>query len=203
MRNAECHECAVCGSNRVREATFTEKLKCGRRSLVVGPLHRFECDECGAVFEDELQNRQNQIAFDAARDSRPEFITPGDVARLRSKYDLTQEEGVKIFGGGPKTFSKWERGVSRPATPTAKLLRLALENPDVMFRLARMAGIELRMEQVADVQAMAGSLLARDSLLALNESPRERAGQRSRRLATIQFDAANDAHAVGFTPVAA
>ena len=56
---------------------------------------------------------------------------------------LTQKQANQIFGGGVQSFSKWERGTSSPAGPTARLIRLALKHADVMAALANEVGVRI------------------------------------------------------------
>jgi hypothetical protein len=44
---------------------------------------------------------------------------------------LKLREAGLLFGGGKKSFEKYESGAIVPSTPTKRLLRLAVERPDL------------------------------------------------------------------------
>ena len=53
--------------------------------------------------------------------------------------DLTQHEASRIFGGGPRSFTKYETGTVRPSRAMLNLLILAVESPGAFDRLKAMS----------------------------------------------------------------
>ena len=53
------------------------------------------------------------------------------IRAIRLNCGLTQREAGKVFGGGDKSFEKYESGKIEPSEPTKRLLRLAMEHPEL------------------------------------------------------------------------
>ena len=119
------------------------KFRHGRRPHVVNGMHFAVCDECNTQGFLQGQRDENQGLIQEYMKTLIEYVSPSDILALREKYLLTQEQAGMIFGGGKQGFSKWERGMTAPAGPTARLIKLALKNPDSMRELAVQAGIQL------------------------------------------------------------
>ena len=56
-------------------------------------------------------------------------LTPADIRRIRLQLDLTQEEAGKRIGGGPRAFSKYEKGEVQPSAAIENLLRILDADP--------------------------------------------------------------------------
>jgi putative transcriptional regulator len=69
------------------------------------------------------------------RGSRHHF-GPGeiDVARIRNKIDLTQDEFAQLCGVSVATLSNWEQRRRRPTGPSRALLMLLQANPKSALR---------------------------------------------------------------------
>jgi DNA-binding transcriptional regulator YiaG len=61
-------------------------------------------------------------------------FTPEAIRAIRQRCGLTQGEADFVFGAGQKSFEKYERGEAHPSESVKRLLRLAMEHPD-LFRL--------------------------------------------------------------------
>jgi HTH-type transcriptional regulator/antitoxin MqsA len=61
-------------------------------------------------------------------------FVPVVIRSIRQRCGLTQREAGLVFGTGEKSFEKYERGEIRPSAPTKRLLKLAMEQPE-LFRL--------------------------------------------------------------------
>lgn len=59
-------------------------------------------------------------------------ISPLVVRAAREAVGASQREAGRLFGGGPTAFHKYETGKAVPSQGMAKLLRLALERPDLV-----------------------------------------------------------------------
>ena len=93
---------------------------------------------------DSIQAGLNE-AMDHARGNkasvkvyRPE---PVDVAALRRRVGMTQEQFAARFGVSVATLRHWERGDRRPQGPALVLLNLIDREPDAVLRLLDKAGM--------------------------------------------------------------
>ena len=65
---------------------------------------------------------------------KPE-ITPEEIREIRQSLGLTQAEAGEILGGGPRAFTKYEAGATKPAVSIINLLRLLEADPSVLSTL--------------------------------------------------------------------
>jgi len=137
-------KCPVCD-----EGTWLPKcdgiysFRYGRKVHEVAGQHYALCAKCGTRGYLPGQRDENRAQIRRYQDSLPGFISPSDVLAVREKYMLTQKDASLIFGGGVQSFSKWERGTASPAGPTARLIKLALNYPEVMQALAKEVGSKI------------------------------------------------------------
>jgi HTH-type transcriptional regulator / antitoxin MqsA len=88
--------------------------------------------------EGQLVDEDNQIAELAERTAKAlakgkTIFVPAVVRAIREACGLTQREAGRIFNTGEKSFEKYESGEIAPSKPTERLLRLAMERPE-LFR---------------------------------------------------------------------
>ena len=86
----------------------------------------------------QLVDDDNKIAEMARRSAKQiamgeTVFVPVVIRAIRENCGLTQREAGEIFGGGEKSFEKYESGEIEPSEPTKRLLRLAMQKPD-LFR---------------------------------------------------------------------
>lgn len=62
--------------------------------------------------------------------------SPSEVARVRKTLKLTQSEASRIFGGGPRSFQKYESGEVRATRTMTLALRLAERHPHEVLQMA-------------------------------------------------------------------
>ncbi len=89
--------------------------------------------------EGQLVDEDNQIADMARRTAKAlahgeKVFVPVVIRAIRIRCGLTQREAGKVFGTGEKSFEKYESGEIHPSAPTKRLLKLAMERPE-LFRL--------------------------------------------------------------------
>jgi HTH-type transcriptional regulator/antitoxin MqsA len=53
------------------------------------------------------------------------------IRAIRQRCGLTQREAGLLFGAGEKSFEKYESGEIQPSAPTKRLLKLAMEKPEL------------------------------------------------------------------------
>lgn len=91
--------------------------------------------------EGQLVDEDNQVAEMARRTAealiRGEAFTPVLIRAIRLHCGLSQRDAGELFGAGEKAFEKYESGQIRPSEPTKRLLRLALERPELFQKPPR------------------------------------------------------------------
>lgn len=104
----------------------------------------------------QLVDEDNQVAEMARRSARAiakgEAFPPVLIRAIRVRCGLSQRDAGEVFGTGEKSFEKYEGGQIPPSKPTQRLLRLAMERPDLFTKAARLDGkvqapAELRLVQ--------------------------------------------------------
>ncbi len=91
--------------------------------------------------EGQLVDEDNQIADMARRTAKAlahgeKVFVPVVIRAIRQRCGLTQREAGIVFGTGEKSFEKYESGAIKPSAPTKRLLKLAMERPE-LFRLLK------------------------------------------------------------------
>jgi HTH-type transcriptional regulator/antitoxin MqsA len=89
--------------------------------------------------EGQLVDDDNQVADMARRTAKAlahgeKVLVPVVIRAIRQRCGLTQREAGLLFGTGEKSFEKYESGEIQPSPPTKRLLRLAMEKPE-LFKL--------------------------------------------------------------------
>ncbi|MBK7897937.1 MAG: type II toxin-antitoxin system MqsA family antitoxin [Betaproteobacteria bacterium] len=132
--------CPLCGEGHVTpraEETVTEYA--GQQGKVT--LHFAECDACGSEITGDADSRANKRAVLAFRKSVDGVLTGSEIRALREKYSITQDQAARLFGGGPKAFSKYEADDVAHAAAMDTLLRLALRSEDTFWELVALKGM--------------------------------------------------------------
>ena len=86
--------------------------------------------------EGQLVDDDNQIAEMARRTAKAiargeTVFVPVVIRAIRERCGLTQREAGLLFGTGEKSFEKYESGAIQPSAPTKRLLKLAMERPEL------------------------------------------------------------------------
>jgi HTH-type transcriptional regulator/antitoxin MqsA len=86
--------------------------------------------------EGQLVDEDNQIAEMARRTAKAlahgeKVFVPVVIRAIRQRCGLTQREAGLLFGTGEKSFEKYESGEIQPSAPTKRLLKLAMERPEL------------------------------------------------------------------------
>ena len=89
----------------------------------------------------QLVDEDNLVAEMARRTAqalaRGEPFPPVLIRAIRVRCGLSQRDAGEAFGTGEKSFEKYEAGQIPPSKPTQRLLRLAMERPDLFTKPAR------------------------------------------------------------------
>ncbi len=115
--------------------------------------------------EGQLVDDDNKVAEMARRTAKAiakgeTVFVPIVILSIRENCGLTQRQAGQVFGGGDKSFEKYESGEIAPSEPTKRLLRLAMERPD-LFRKPKPGSLALPTQSdvalVRDVLAKASN----------------------------------------------
>lgn len=140
MKTTQPASCPLCGEGRLHqkeelnEVTYegvTERI----------PLYFLVCDACGSDQVGNEESRRNKRTMLAFRKRVDGFLTGAEIRAMRQRWDITQQQAAKIFGGGPVAFSKYENDDLVPSDAMNKLLRVADAVPAAFGWLAERAGL--------------------------------------------------------------
>ena len=132
--------CPLCGEGHVTPRTeemVTEYS--GQKGTVT--LHYVECDVCGSEITDDADGRANKRAVLAFRKSVGGLLTGAEIRALREQYGITQDQSARLFGGGPKAFSKYESDDVAHSVSMDTLLRLVRNNEEAFLDLVAQKGM--------------------------------------------------------------
>lgn len=132
--------CPLCGEGSVHETRFDEPFEYKGKTITIS-LHCKECDVCGSEFSDAATSKKNQRVINAAKKQIDKLLDSDSIARLRKKWNVTQVEAGRIFGGGPVAFSKYESDDVVQSEAMDKLLRVADAVPEARHWLLMHAGL--------------------------------------------------------------
>lgn len=126
--------CPLCGEGHLTPCT-TETVTeyAGQQGKVT--LRFTECDACGSEIAGEADSRANKRAVLAFRKSVDGLLSGADIRALRDKYGITQDQAARLFGGGPKAFSKYEADDVAHSAAMDTLLRLVLRSEEAFWEL--------------------------------------------------------------------
>ena len=89
----------------------------------------------------QLVDDDNMVAEMARRTAiaiaKGEAFPPVLIRAIRLRCGLSQRDAGELFGTGEKSFEKYEAGEIPPSKPTQRLLRLAMERPDLFAKPVR------------------------------------------------------------------
>ena len=135
--------CPLCnGALELRkDRTYTFRFKA--KAHVLHGLERWVCPACDIGVSGSDTAARNKVAIRDFERSIAGEMAPGDILELREKYRLSQEQAMRIFKTARRAFSKWERGEVAPVASVARMLRLALDEPEYMRMMVEKAGEEV------------------------------------------------------------
>lgn len=90
------------------------------------------CDHCHDGFVEYDESEENAwLAFRNQVDAEQ----AAELARIRKKLRLTQQEAAQLTGGGKNAFSRYERGQAKPLAAVVHLFRLLDKHPYLLGEL--------------------------------------------------------------------
>lgn len=143
------NKCDECGSSDFEVHIEPDEFQRNGQSFIAD-MEYSVCQQCGdeVIFTEQIK-RNDCVLRDAWR-KIDGLLTAQEIVALRNKLGLTQQEAAKVFGGGINAFSKYERSEVIQSIAMDKLMRLALEMPDVFLRLKQQAGLDQKSLILSD-----------------------------------------------------
>jgi HTH-type transcriptional regulator/antitoxin HigA len=111
-----------------RDHTF-QHPKLGECTIPAVPV--WVCDTCD---ERSIGDEGNRL-IDDYLDQALNVVSPEEIQRLLSKYNLTQKQASQITGLGEKNISRWASGRARPSESVSNFLRLLMADEAAFERL--------------------------------------------------------------------
>lgn len=100
-----------------------------------------ECNVCGSEITGDADSRANKRAVLAFRKSVEGMLSGQEIRAIREKYGITQDQAARLFGGGPKAFSKYEADDVMQSESMDNQLRLVKINAGTFWDLVTMKGM--------------------------------------------------------------
>ena len=85
-------------------------------------------------------------------------IAPDEIRAIRKRLDLSQVEAGEVIGGGPRAFTKYEAGTTKPAASLVNLLRLLDANPSAIASLQGRASRSVVAGEVSPFDVTAANI---------------------------------------------
>ena len=124
-------DCLNCGQKEmvhtVRDVPYTYKGHHTAISKVKG-WHCFHCREVEFDVGEGVRFAETIKQFAKESDARDAT----ELARIRKKLKLTQQEAALLTGGGRNAFSRYERGKAKPLQSVTNLFKLLDKHPDLL-----------------------------------------------------------------------
>ncbi|MBU0463297.1 MAG: type II toxin-antitoxin system MqsA family antitoxin [Proteobacteria bacterium] len=124
-------ECLNCGEKEmvhtVRDVPYAYK----RHNTVISKIKGWHCFNCGEV---EFDAGEGVRFAEAIKQFAKEVDAKeaAELARIRKKLKLTQQQAALLTGGGPNAFSRYERGKAKPLQSVTNLFKLLDNHPDLL-----------------------------------------------------------------------
>ena len=104
------------------------------RQIAIPKITGWFCNNCEEIeFDNGEGNRYanaiEQFSQEVDKDEAAEL------AKIRKKLKLTQQEAAKLTGGGPNAFSRYERGKAKPMLAVTNLFRILSTHPEILGEL--------------------------------------------------------------------
>ena len=127
-------ECLNCGQGKLRHAIKDVPYEYKGHATVVPKVGGWHCPHCLEVEFDPGEGVRFAQAIKCIA-AEIDVREAAELARIRKKLKLTQQEAARITGGGPNAFSRYERGKARPVSAVTNLFRLLDRHPELLNEL--------------------------------------------------------------------
>lgn len=123
--------CPLCQEGTLRDGRQPQRLEYRGRIYEYKAKGAY-CNHCHDGFPEH--DEREEAAWAAFRD-RVDAEEIAELARIRKKLKLTQQEAARIAGGGKNAFSRYERGQAKPVAAVINLFRLLDKHPQLLKEL--------------------------------------------------------------------
>ncbi len=147
-------QCNACGEGTLHQHTESNSVLINGKTLDV-PLQYSACDHCGSELTDAEQARANKRAMVAAEKQAFDMLPGTAIREFRKQHQISQADAAQLFGGGKVGFSRYENDDIVQSQSMDSLLRLCMEQPPTLIRLARMRGVSLTSSTRQGIHAAA------------------------------------------------
>lgn len=147
-------QCLACGEGTLHPSTEENAIDINGQTISV-PLQYSTCDHCGADLTNADQARANKRAMVAAEKQAFGLLAGTAIREFRKLHQISQADAAQLFGGGKVGFSRYENDDIVQSQSMDSLLRLCMQQPTTLIRLARMRGIHLAASADRGIHASA------------------------------------------------
>jgi HTH-type transcriptional regulator/antitoxin MqsA len=156
-------KCPTCGIGKLvtatRDAPYTYKGK----STIIKAVKGQYCDnpKCGEIvmeMGESVRTSGEMLAFNKTVNAKltPIHLLPA----VRRRFNLTQQQAAKVFGGGPNAFSRYESGKTKPPLTLVQLFKVLDKHPDLFEEVASVNAETRQPEKRRHKPLTAGKLRA-------------------------------------------
>ncbi|MDD4950904.1 type II toxin-antitoxin system MqsA family antitoxin [Sulfuricurvum sp.] len=114
--------CPLCNGN-LQYGARTESFNYKDKTFTVDMYGEY-CSECNESFYNIDDAKKNERNIALAKRHIDGMLRPEDITRIRKKMGLSQIQASELFGGGVRSFHKYEKGIIAPPKSLDILLRL-------------------------------------------------------------------------------
>ncbi|MDD3603515.1 MAG: type II toxin-antitoxin system MqsA family antitoxin [Sulfurovum sp.] len=114
--------CPLCNGN-LQYGERTESFNYKNKTFTVDMYGEY-CSECNESFYNIDDAKKNERNIALAKRHIDGMLRPEDITRIRKKMGLSQIQASELFGGGVRSFHKYEKGIIAPPKSLDILLRL-------------------------------------------------------------------------------
>ena len=107
-----------------------------------------ECDVCGTDLVFPEQVKKNRIKIKDEYRKILGLLTSDEIISARNSFDLNQSTASLIYGGGPNSFSKYERGEVIQSEVMDNLIRFSLKSPNEFINFMAASGKHIKPKGV-------------------------------------------------------
>lgn len=134
----ELGDCAICGgfTQEITVAKYTVPKTPTKPAVTVQNIKVLQCQSCGEQYHGHLQLMElNQKIVEAHREVM-NLLSAYEIKDIRSGIKIPKERLEKILGFNPKSFHRWESGISIQSQSADTILRMLRKAPDMVYALA-------------------------------------------------------------------
>jgi HTH-type transcriptional regulator / antitoxin MqsA len=138
MTSKEHELCPICEEGHLSPFSRNEDIRTRGEDNVLVSFDYSKCPVCGSELTTPTQTKVNQARIADARRAAEGLLTGADIRAFRELLGITQTEAARLFGGGPNSFSKYERGEVLQSFSMDRLIRVASEFAQILPYLSKL-----------------------------------------------------------------